>query len=198
MATTETIPLEPEEFFSSYLPNRFAPVKNTYAGKTSVDSVAFRVGDAAWSYRLVDGELQMTREVEDDVVLQVSVPADDFVPLLVAASERRRTGASATGLPASSFRALKIDAETARLVRRVPGSVLFVARDGSDERRLLVTPGRRSTDFAAADCIIECDLDDFVRAESGGAQAAMQLFVAGKLRVKGNVQIAMALSSVLG
>jgi hypothetical protein len=130
-------------------------------------------------------------------VLQISVSSADFAPLIVAASEHRQRS-SKKELPASSFRALKIDAETARLVRRVPGSVLFSARDGQETRRLLVTPGRRSPDFSAADCTIECDLEDWVEAESGGSQAAMQLFVGGKLKVRGNVQIAMALSSVLG
>lgn len=194
----EKPPIDPEEFFASYVPSRFAAIKESYAGRTSVGSVTFRVGQAEWSYRLVDGELEMTRHVEDDVVLQVSVPSEDFEPLLVAASERAVAAGSYSAMPASSFRALRIDAETARLVRRVPGSVLFVARDVDVQRRLLVTPGRRSTDFAAADCTVECDLADFVQAEAGGAQAAMQLFVAGKLRIQGNVQIAMALSSVLG
>jgi len=194
----ETPPLDPEEFFASYVPSRFESVKQSYAGRTSIGSIAFRVGGLEWSYRLIDGELELTRQMEDDVVLQVSVPDEDFVPLLVAASERSGVPGSGVPAPRSSFRALKIDAETARLVRRVPGSVLFVARDAGVERRLLVTPGRRRADFGAADCTIECDLADFVQAESGGSQAAMQLFVAGKLRIKGNVQIAMALASVLG
>lgn len=189
-------PLDPEEFFASYLPARYAGIRDAYAGVTSVGSIAFHVGDRTWSYRLVDGELETTRDLEDDVVLQVSVSEADFGPLLVAASERR--SASGTAVPSSSFRTLKMDANTARLVRRVPGSVLFAARDGDDTRRLLVTPGKRSADFATADCTIECDLDDWLEAEGGGSQAAMQLFAGGKLRVKGNVQIAMALSSVLG
>jgi SCP-2 sterol transfer family len=193
----ETPPLDPEQFFGSYLPTRFGEIQSAYAGVTSIGSLLFRVGDATWSYRLSDGDLELTRAMEDDVVLQVSVSPVDFGPLIVAASEQRVL-ASRSELPASSFRALRLDAETARLVRRVPGSVLFSARDGEDTRRLLVTPGRRAADFSTADCTIECDLEDWVEAEGGGSQAAMQLFTRGKLRVRGNVQIAMALSSVLG
>lgn len=193
----ENPPLDPEEFFATYLPRQFAAFRAAYAGVTSVGSLLFRVGDTAFSYRLTDGELELTRAPEDDVLLQISVSLSDFGPLLVAASEHRRIS-SQKELPASSFRALKIDAETARLVRRVPGSVLFSARDGQETRRLLVTPGRRTADFSAADCTIECNLEDWVEAESGGSHAAMQLFVAGKLKVRGNIQIAMALSSVLG
>lgn len=192
----EQPPLDPDEFFGSYLPTAFESVAHHYAGITSVGSVAFRIDDRVWSYRLTEGNLDLLRELEDDVVLQVSVSGSDFASLIAAAVERR--SASGSAVPASSFRALRLDAETARLVRRVPGSVLFVARDGDDTRRLLITPGRREAKFASPDCTIESNLEDWVRAESGGAQAAMQLFVAGKLKITGNVQIAMALSSVLG
>jgi hypothetical protein len=192
----EQPPLDPEEFFGSFLPKGFESVAHHYAGLTSVGSVAFRVDGRVWSYRLSEGKLELLREMEDDVVLQVSVSGDDFGSLIAAAAERRSGSGSA--VPVSSFRALRLDAETARLVRRVPGSVLFVARDGDEVRRLLITPGRREASFASPDCTIESNLEDWVRAETGGAQAAMQLFVAGKLKITGNVQIAMALSSVLG
>lgn len=191
-------PFDPEAFFSSFLPTRFESVAPSYSGVTSIGSLAFRVDERVWSYRLVDGALELTRDVEDDVVLQVSASSDDFASLIAAAAERRAASGSGSALPASSFRALKLDAETARLVRRAPGSVLFAARDGDKVRRLLVTPGRRQPNFSSPDCTIESNLEDWIQAESGGAQAAMQLFVAGKLKITGNVQIAMALSSVLG
>jgi hypothetical protein len=192
----ESPPLDPEEFFASFLPSRFESVAQHYAGVTSVGSVAFRIDEQVWSYRLSDGRLELLREMEDDVVLQVTVPGDDFGSLIAAAAERRANAGSA--VPASAFRALRLDPETARLVRRVPGSVLFVARDGDEKRRLLITPGRREAKLATPDCTIESNLDDWVQAETGGAQAAMQLFVSGKLKITGNIQIAMALSSVLG
>ena len=191
----EKPPFDPEQFFGSFLPNRFESVGGHYAGVTSIGSLAFRVDERVWSYRLSEGRLELLREMEDDVVLQVSVSEEDFGPLIAAAAERRSGSGSA--VPASSFRALKLDAETARLVRRVPGSVLFVARDGDETRRLLITPGRREAKFASPDCTIESNLDDWMRAETSGAQAAMQLFVSGKLKITGNVQIAMALSTVL-
>jgi hypothetical protein len=192
----EDPPLDPEEFFASFLPTGFASVAHHYAGITSVGSVAFRVDERVWSYRLIEGRLELLRELEDDVLLQVSVSGSDFGALIAAAAERRSRSGSA--VPASSFRALRLDPETARLVRRVPGSVLFIARDGDETRRLLVTPGRREGKFASPDCTIESNLEDWINAETGGAQAAMQLFVSGKLKIAGNVQIAMALSTVLG
>jgi putative sterol carrier protein len=88
------------------------------------------------------------------------------------------------------------DPETARLVRHVPGSLLFVLKEGDAKRRLLVTPGRRVADLDKAACTIECRMADFVAAEAGGV-SPMQLFTSGKLRISGNLQIAMALAGVL-
>jgi putative sterol carrier protein len=75
--------------------------------------------------------------------------------------------------------------------------LLFVARDGDARRRILVTPGRRAASLDSAECTIECALADMVDAQSKGV-SPMQLFVAGKLRLTGNVQIAMALAGAFG
>jgi ubiquinone biosynthesis protein UbiJ len=93
------------------------------------------------------------------------------------------------------LRALAANPETARLVRHVPGSVLLVARDGPAEHRLLMTPGRRKAELGSPDCTITCALDD-LQAAHAGKVAPMQLFTSGKLRITGNVQIAMALAGL--
>ena len=83
------------------------------------------------------------------------------------------------------------------MVRHVPGSVLFVARDGERRHRLLVTPGRRVADLSSAECTIEVAKSDLIGADGKGVPP-MQLFVAGKLRITGNIQIAMALAGIFG
>jgi hypothetical protein len=145
---------------------------------------------------LQEGVLEVCPGAEDDVLLQVTVPVEDFEVLVV---EPTRVIAKGPSRPVphggGALAALAMSAETARLVRRVPGSVLFVVKDGEVRRRLLVTPGRRSADMDSADCTIECALSDIIEMrEKGGSP--MQLFTLGKLRLKGNIQIAMALSSV--
>ena len=74
-------------------------------------------------------------------------------------------------------------------------ALLFVASAGEKKHRLLVTPGIRTADLAAADCTIECSLSDIAEARERGL-SPFQLFSAGKLRIRGNVQIAMALAAV--
>lgn len=186
-------PGDPEPFFTEYLPARFGAWKDRPHGITSVGSLLFRVvGRGEWSLRLRDGDLEVTRAMEDDVMLQVTVSADDFTALVSEAAGAGVHAGTPKGVP---LRALGVDPETARLVRHVPGSVLFVAREGALSRRLLVTPGRRKADLAVAECTIECSFDDLRDAREKGL-SFMQLFVGGKLRISGNVQIAMALSGV--
>ncbi len=188
-------PRDPSVFFSSYLPARFADASPELAAVTSVGSITFRVPESGeWTLRLVEGALEVTRGMDDDVMLQVTVPEEDFCLFVVEALERAdTTRRAAAGLGA--LRALAARADVARMVRHVPGSVLFVARDGEQRHRLLVTPGRRVANLASAECTIEVSLSDLL--ENQGMNP-MQLFVAGKLRITGNIQIAMALSGIFG
>jgi hypothetical protein len=190
------VPSDPDAFFCDYLPRFFADSGETFGGATSVGSVTLRVEPAGeWSLRLRDGELEVVRGLEDDVVIQVTTPAEDFTALL--AEMAMRTSAPApSGFRKGPLGALLADAETARLVRHVPGSLLFVARDGEARRRVLFTPGRRAAKLESAECTIECSLDDLRNAGKTGV-TPLALFASGKLKISGNIQIAMALSAVL-
>jgi hypothetical protein len=191
--TTE-VPRDPERFFTEYLPARFAEVRDAANGRSSVGSVTFRVLEAGeWSLRLRDGELEVVRGMEDDVMLQVTVPAEDFAPLVLEGIERAPAERAASAARGTVIRALGVDPEKARLVRHVPGSVLFAAKDGATRRRLLVTPGRRKADLEKPECTIECAFADFADARAG-LRKPMDLFSSGKLRISGNLQIAMALA----
>jgi hypothetical protein len=64
-------PSEPDAFFCDYLPRFFAGSGETFGGATSVASVTLRVEPAGeWSLRLRDGALEVTRGMEDDVVIE--------------------------------------------------------------------------------------------------------------------------------
>lgn len=191
------VPSDPEEFFTRYLPGQLAGLPELATGITSIGSVTCRVlGAGVWSLRLNDGVLEVTRGMEEDVMLQVTLPLEDFEVLVLTPTREIVSGPQkpiAHG--GGALAALAVSAETARLVRRVPGSVLFVAKDGEARRRLLVTPGVRAADLESADCTIECALEDVVAMRAKGG-SPMQLFTAGKLRLRGNVQLAMALAGV--
>jgi hypothetical protein len=189
-------PRDPEEFLASFLPTRFESAASAFAGVTSVGSITFRVPPRGeWSLRLVDGRLEVARGADDDAMVQVTVPEEDFGVLISESVDRGASRASAASV--GPLRALVAKPDAARMVRHVPGSLLFVARDGDLRRRILVTPGKRVANLDSPECTIECALADMVDAQSKGLPP-MQLFVAGKLRLSGNVQIAMALAGAFG
>jgi hypothetical protein len=160
---------------------------------SSVGSVTVRVpGVGEWSLRIDEGRLVVTRALEDDVIVQLTIPADDFCPLIVQGVQRASDPVKAGR---AFLKALSLDAETARLIRHVPGSILLEARDGPHVRKLLFTPGRRAANLDAADCTISCALSDLEAVQAGRARG-MDLFTSGKLTLRGNVQLALALSGL--
>src|SRR6185312_15071978 len=89
------VPSDPEAFFTEFLPRFLGESGKPFGDVTSVGSVTFRVvPDGEWSLRLRDGELEVVRDMEDDVVLQVTTPAADFTALLaeMAAEAGKGTG----------------------------------------------------------------------------------------------------------
>lgn len=191
-----TVPVDPEEFLSSFLPARFAQLASAFEGVTSVGSITFRVPPRGeWSLRLTAGSLEVTRGEDDDAMVQITVPEQDFAVLISESVER--TLALAKPASPGPLKALIAKPDTARMIRHVPGSVLFVARNGDVRHRLLVTPGRRLSNLDAAECTIDCALSDMIDGQSRGI-SPMQLFMAGKLKLTGNVQIAMALAGAFG
>jgi hypothetical protein len=189
------IPEDPEVFVERYLPSRAAALGDELSGITSIGSVVLRVADAGtWSLRLVDGALEASRGMDDDALLQLTIGETDFVPLVVE-SLRRAEPARAGSRP-RALRALAIDARTARGLRHMPGSVLFVVVDGAAERRVLLTPGVGPAAFERADCTVTCGMEDYRSLQAGNADP-MQLFASGRLRLSGNVQLALALSGLL-
>jgi predicted lipid carrier protein YhbT len=187
-------PEDPDAFFAEYLKTRFDEAGGGFSDFSSIGSVLFRVVDAGeWSLKIRDGALEVIREMEDDVVLQITVPKDDFSVLVVEPANRLDAASGPLARQSAAIRRLLGNPETSRLVRRVPGSLLAVVRDGDRSHRVLVTAGRRAADFASADCTVEMSLEDWLLAQTGALNPS-DLFMKGKLRIRGNVQIAMALA----
>lgn len=189
------IPEKPLDFFTQYVPARFAEMKDALAGKTSSGSMTFHIGgtEQSWSFRVRDGGLLIEDGVQDDVVIQVTVPEKDFVAIVVDGARHHEGKVSDSVL---AFRALNIEEEKVNMVRNVQGTVAFIITDDDEERRLAITPGKATPAIDAPDCRLECQMSDFIDMQTGKVQP-MQLAMSGKLRMVGNVQIPMALSAVL-
>ena len=187
------IPATPAAFLTEFLP---ALVRSRDLGDaTSVGSITVNVlGEGTWSLRLEGGELEVESAKMDDALVQLSLEAQDFEPLVVEplrAFELEVQGSAHSG----ASKIFAQDPQVASAVRHLPGSVLLEIKDGDRRRRVLVTPGVRNADFDTADCVVSCDISDYL-AVAGGQEPAMQLFLSGRLTVTGNVQLALALSGL--
>ncbi len=190
------VPENPSEFFTQYLPARFGEVSAGLEGKTSVGSMLFRVpGAGEWSFKLVDGKLDIQEGAHDDVLLQVTVSQDDFGPIFVQAAQQN-SGALKPEQQVMAFKALTIDTQRADMIRKTPGTVAFMVADGAKKHQLSITPGSQQAKLESPDCKLECTMADFIEMQTGKSNP-MQLVMGGKLKIVGNAQLPMALSSVI-
>lgn len=198
-----TIPESPSDFFTSYLPARFAAlppqVLAAVAAKSSPGSLVCRVlsggGEQAFSMRLRAGKLEVAVEAAADAVLTISIPAEDFVPILIEGSRIVEATNPSLEKQLIAFKALTIDPERTKLVRSIPGSMAFAIKDGDRVRKLALTPGNRPPKVDNAECRVDCLMSDFRDMQTGKVQP-MQLFMNQKMKMVGNAQIPMALSTV--
>ncbi len=189
------VPETPHDFFTKYVPERFKTVKAGVAGKSSLGSLTFRVGQQEWSMRLVSGELEVSEGMADDVVLQVTVPDRDFKAVVVRGAELQEKEPASAQQQLLAFKVLTIDAERAAMVRSVRGSMAFVISEAGTAHRLVLTPGSAAPNLDAPECRIECQMGDFMDMQTGKLNP-MQLALSGRIRILGNAQIPMALSGV--
>lgn len=184
-------PHSPSEFFRSYLPAWFASAGA--AGNSSPGSLLFHVGADTFALRLTAGQLEVTDGLSVDAILQLSLNPADFAELIKQAEPLFASGATDRLL---ALRALGVDAERAKLLRNVDGSVSFEIDDSGQLRTLLLSPGAALAGASPPACTIRVAAADFW-ALSRGERNPFELLMDGKLRVQGRMEVAMALSSVL-
>lgn len=191
------IPRSPERFFKEYVPAEMARLKSTLGDRSSAGAVAFEVtGGGTWSLSLDHGNVRVTEGLTPDVLVRLTLTADDFEPIVVLGAERL---GSEGGLERQlvAARVLTVDAERARLIREAPGSVaLKLAGPNGQTHRLVVTLGAGAPKLDAPDCELECALEDLWAIQSG-ARNPFELLMDGKLKLTGKVELAMALGSAL-
>jgi hypothetical protein len=181
-----------EDFARRFIPEQFARLREVLASRTWPGSLALSVeGEGAWSFRIREGELEVLSDLEDDRLLTVSLSADDFSKIvgMIPSAENPKPSVL-------SHKLLRWDAETVNLVRNLPGSILLRFDDQATVRRVLLTPALGSRSFDEAACAIDCAWADLLDVQAG-KQQPMDLFLAGKIRLSGNVEVALALAGLL-
>ncbi len=189
------VPSSPEAFFGSYIPARFSELSGL-GQASSAGSVVFSVpGAGAWAYRLTLGKLVVEAGAPADAIVRITVPDASFAPIVLAGAERLTGEALSPEKQLLAFRALTLDSERAALIRGVSGSVAFAVVDGASTHRVFVTPGSAEPNVAAPECEVSCEAASFWALQSG-TMNPFELLMSGKLSIKGDAQIPMALSSL--
>jgi hypothetical protein len=184
-------PSSPGEFFENYLPTWFGSAAGTQT--SSAGALVFHVGPDTFALRLEAGTLRVSRGNVIDAILQVSMSEADFAELIHQGEELFRSAANDRLL---ALRSLSLDAERAKLIRNVDGSVAFEITDGELVRSLLLSPGVAVAGSAPPACTVRVAAVDFW-ALSRGDKNPFELLMDGKIRMQGRMDVAMALSSVL-
>jgi hypothetical protein len=192
------IPRSPEQFFNEYVPAEVARLKGTLGDRSSVGAVTFELtGGGAWSLSLEHGEVRVSPGVAPDVLVRLTLGADDFEPIVVEGAAKLGNEAGLEHQLVAT-RVLTVDAERARLIREAPGSVGFkLAGANGKTHRLVLTLGGGAPKLDPADCELECALEDLWAIQSG-TRNAFELLMDGKLKLSGKVELAMALGAALG
>lgn len=183
-------PSTPGEFFESYLPGWFGSAGGS---ASSPGSLVFHVGADTFALRLEAGRLSVAQGMTTDAILQVSMSAPDFAELIGQAAPMFESGASDRLL---ALRSLSLDAERAKMIRNVDGSVAFEISDAEQVRTLLLSPGVAVAGSQPPACTVRVAASDFW-ALSRGDKNPFELLMDGKIRMQGRMEVAMALSSVL-
>jgi putative sterol carrier protein len=184
-------PGSPREFCESYLPAWFD--KAQLGDVTSPGSLVFHVGADSFALRLAHGKLEVASGSAGDAILQVSLTPADFAELILQADALFQSGASDRLL---ALRSLTLDAERAKMIRNVDGSVAFEISDAEQPRSLLLSPGAAVAGGSPPACTVRIAAADFW-ALSRGEKNPFELLMDGKIRMQGRMEVAMALSSVL-
>lgn len=191
-----SVPADPQAFFTRYVPERFATVESEFRGISSPGSLLFRVSGAGnWAFRLNAGVLVVEAGESNDPILQLSVSREDFEPLVVKSAERFEQIPNALDKQLVAFRALRLDAERANLIRGVAGNVGLAIVDQGRASRIVLTPGAATPNLDEPECEISIELVDFLALQRG-AQNPIELLMNNKLRISGDAQIALALSGL--
>ena len=189
------VPSSPELFFTQYIPARFAALTG-FEGISSVGSVLFAVpGAGVWGFRLRAGRLVQEFDAASDAIARITIPGESFEPIVVRGSERLAALELSLDRQMLAFRALTLDVERVTMIRAVSGSVSFAVLDSGSAHRVYVTPGGGEPNFANPECEISCDAESFWALQTGAANP-IELLMSGKLRITGDAQIPMALSSL--
>ncbi len=184
-------PSTPEAFFDTWLPARLEgldPSASAFAGVRC--NLHVTVGDGLWWLSLDEGRVQVerTQRNPDEADFQICTERESFAQIVSQGAELANQAQGA------HKRLRRVEPETLELVKNIPGSLKLRLHDQAGDYWLSLGPGAHP--IAPPACTLSCALNDYLEMRAGRA-APMDLFMAGKIRIDGDAQVAMALAGIL-
>lgn len=153
-------------------------------------------GGGVWAMGFVGGRLAIEQGAAQSAPLQVSMSADDL-RAFVAGSVRDAIKAKAGGRSIDGKQLAKIFRITGKTeqVKAYSGDLALVVENGAANHRLTLTFGGGAPNTASPTTTISIALDDFL-AMLGGELNPQAAFFAGKIRLDGDMNLAMGLAAM--
>jgi len=153
-------------------------------------------GGGTWAMGFEGGRLAITQGEAGSPPLQVTLSADDL-RAFIAGSIRDAIKAKAGGKSIDAKQIAKIYRITAKTeqVKAYSGDLSLVVENGGQSHKLTLTFGGKAPNTASPTTTISIALEDFM-AMLGGELNPQAAFFAGKIRLDGDMNLAMGLAAM--
>lgn len=153
-------------------------------------------GGGVFAMGFVGGRLQIEQGTADSPPLQLSTSADDL-RAFVAGSVRDAIKAKAGGRVIDGKQLAKIFRVTGKTeqVKAYSGDLALVVENGAASHKMTLTFGGKAPNTASPTTTISIALDDFL-AMMGGELNPQAAFFSGKIRLDGDMNLAMGLAAM--
>lgn len=185
------LPSTPETFFDTWLPQRLEQLDPSSSAFADVHcSLHVTVDDGRWWLSIEGGRVEVERTLRNPVEadFQICTERESFAQIVSQGAQLASKAQDA------KKRLRRVEPGTLELVKNIPGSLQLRLHDRAGDYWLSVGPGAHP--IAPPACTLSCALADYLEMRAGRA-APMDLFMAGKIRIDGDAQIAMALAGIV-
>lgn len=189
--SSSPIPPTPEAFFDTWLPARLEQLDPASSAIASVRcNLHISAGDDHWWLSLDAGRATIARTSRSarEADFQVQTDPESFAQIIAQGAQL------ASRAQGADKRLRRIEPATLDLVKNIPGALRLRLYDESADYSLSFGPGSQPIEPPA--CTLSCAFADYLEMRAGRA-APMDLFMAGKIRIDGDAQIAMALAGLV-
>lgn len=162
------------------------------------DKLVMHIGGETWAMGFTDGRLAIDQGGAAKPPLQISSTLEDFRTFAagkVRDAMKAKAGSKAAAIDAKQIAKLFRVTHKTEQVKAYSGDLQLVVEDGATKYKLTLTFGGGTPNPASPTTTISLTLEDFL-ALAGGELNPQAAFFAGKIRLDGDMNLAMGLMAL--